>query len=63
MSNFTVISDEEAVLFNKLKEFYKEVCYLTINHEVDNEGNAVISPNKLSPVLEKVNPFWFTENL
>lgn len=56
--NFTVISNEEAQLFNKLKEMYKEVCNLTVNHDV-LEDCAVVYPDKLGPVLEKVNPSWY----
>ena len=56
--NFTVISNEEAVLFRKLKEMYKEVCNLTLNHDVLND-TAVVHPSKLGPVLEKVNKEWY----
>lgn len=60
--NFTVISNEEAILFNKLKEAYKEICNLTVNHDVLND-NAVVYPSNLGPVLEKVNPKWFENTL
>jgi len=60
--NFTVISNEEAVLFRKLKEMYKEVCSLTVNHDVLND-NAVVYPSKLGPVLEKVDKYWYKSSL
>lgn len=60
--NFTVISNEEAQLFNKLKEMYKEVCNLTVNHDVLND-HAVVYPSNLGPVLEKVDPQWFQSSL
>lgn len=56
--NFTVISNEDAVLFERLKAFYKEVCELTLNHDVLND-NAVVFPSKLGPVLEKVDQYWY----
>jgi hypothetical protein len=56
--NFTVISNEEAKLFEKLKTMYHEVCQLTLNHDVLND-TAVVYPNKLGPVLEKVNDQWY----
>ena len=56
--NFTVISNEEAVLFRQLKEMYREVCDLTLNHDVLND-TAVVYPSKLGPVLEKVNKEWY----
>jgi len=58
--NFTVISNEEAALFHKLKEMYKDVCGLTVNHDVLDD-NAVVYPSKLGPVLEKVNPNWYID--
>ena len=60
--NFTVISNEEAVLFRKLKEMYKEVCSLTVNHDVLND-TAVVYPSKLGPVLEKVDQYWYKASL
>lgn len=64
MSNFTVISDDEAVELRKLREFYKNVVSLTANHDVvetDSFGHgvAVVYPNKLGLALEKVNPKWY----
>ncbi len=56
--NFTVISNEEAQLFEKLKTMYHEVCQLTLNHDVLND-TAVVYPNKLGPVLEKINDQWY----
>lgn len=64
MSNFTVISDQEAVELNKLREFYKEICELTANHDViENEdvGIAVVYPNRLGAALEKINPEWYVQ--
>lgn len=60
--NFTVISNEDAVLFEQLKTFYKEVAKLTINHNVLND-NAVVYPSDLGPVLEKIDPYWFEKAL
>jgi len=60
--NFTVISNEEAILFNKLKEAYKEICNLTVNHDVLND-TAVVYPSKLGPVLEKVDQYWYKASL
>lgn len=67
MSNFTVISDEEAVELRKLRTFYKEVINLTLNHDVlypssegpVDDGTAVVFPKKLDTVLSKVNPKWY----
>lgn len=56
--NFTIISNDEAKLFEKLKEMYKEVCELTANHDVLND-NAVVYPSKLGTVLEKVDSQWY----
>lgn len=56
--NFTVISNEEAQLFDKLKKMYKEVCDLTLNHDVLKDC-AVVYPDKLGPVLEKVDAAWY----
>lgn len=60
--NFTVISNEDAVLFDKLKQMYSEVCDLTLNHDVVND-TAVVYPSKLGPVLEKVNVNWYLNSL
>lgn len=60
--NFTVITNEETVLFRKLKEMYKEVCDLTVNHDVLND-HAVVYPSKLGPVLEKVEQYWYKSSL
>jgi hypothetical protein len=60
--NFTVISNEEATLFQKLKEMYKEVCSLTVNHDVLND-HAVVYPSNLGPVLEKVDQYWYKGSL
>lgn len=60
--NFTVISNEEALLFHKLKEMYREVCNLTLNHDVLNDA-AVVYPSKLGPVLEKVDQQWYKSSL
>lgn len=57
MSNFTVITDEEAVLFRKLKDFYKEVSDLTLNHDVLND-HAVVYPSDLGILLEKIDSEW-----
>lgn len=62
MSNFTVITYEEAIELRKLRDFYKEVIYLTVNHDtIENEdiGIAVVYPNRLSTVLAKVDKDWF----
>lgn len=62
MSNFTVISDDDATELNKLREFYKEICNLTVNHDtIENglEGIAVVYPNKLGIALSKVNLDWY----
>ncbi len=60
--NFTVITNEEAMLFDKLKEAYKEICNLTVNHDVLND-HAVVYPSNLGPLLEKVDPQWFKSSL
>ena len=62
MSNFTVISDDEAVELRKLREFYNEVRTLAIEHDVienDTTGIAVVYPSRLGTALSKVNPHWF----
>ena len=62
MSNFTVVSDDEATELRKLREFYKEVRSLTANHDVIENGDvsmAVVYPKKLSDALCKINPEWF----
>ena len=56
--NFTVISNEEAKLFEKLKTMYFEVCQLTLNHDVLND-TAVVYPRYLGPVLEKIDRKWY----
>ena len=65
MSNFTVVSDDEATELRTLREFYKEVRSLTANHDVIENGDvsmAVVYPKKLSDALCKVNPEWFHTN-
>lgn len=56
--NFTVISNDDKILFDKLKKMYVEVCKLTKNHDVLND-TAVVYPSKLGPVLEKVDDEWY----
>lgn len=60
--NFTVISNEEAVLFRKLKEMYKEIQQLTINHNLA-EGYAVVYPNDLAKALKIVKEDWWNDGL
>ena len=60
--NFTVITNEEAQLFSKLKNMYEEVSDLTINHDVLYD-NAVVYPSKLGLVLEKVDKYWYKNSL
>ena len=68
MSDFTVLSDSDAALFQKLKEFYAGVVDLALNSEkvvpmspdgTAGEAVAIVFPYKLGPLLEKVNPEWF----
>ena len=67
MSNFTVISDDEAVELRKLREFYKEIAKLTVNHDVlypsgdgpVDDGVAVVYPSKLGSVLSKIDNEWY----
>lgn len=60
--NFTVISNEEAQLFEKLKTMYHEVCQLTLNHDVLND-TAVVYPSNLGPILEKIDKKWYMSEL
>ena len=65
MSNFSVISDDEANELRKFREFYKEVSALTAKHDSLEYGNmnvAVVYPSKLGSSLSKVNPEWYTSN-
>ena len=63
--NSTILSEEEAKLFERLKVFYEEVRQLTINHDGLHCGNdndyAVVYPSELEECLEKVNPNWYDE--
>lgn len=62
MSNFTVITDNDATELHKLREFYNEVRKLAIEHDVienDTTGIAVVYPSSLGTALSKVNPHWF----
>lgn len=62
MSNFTVISDDEAIELRKLREFYNEVRSLATEHDVienDTSGIAVVYPSRLGLALSKVNPNWY----
>jgi hypothetical protein len=72
MSDFTVISNEDAELFRKLKQFYSEVIDLTLNHdvvgkeeeEIDGlyliaDSQAVVYPAKLGQALHKVDLEWW----
>jgi hypothetical protein len=55
--NFTVISNEDALLFQKLQRFFSEVKELTINHDVLDD-NAVVYPRDLGDALSRVDPHW-----
>lgn len=55
--NFTVISNEDALLFQKLQRFFSEVRELTINHDVLDD-NAVVYPRDLGDALSRVDPHW-----
>lgn len=74
MSDFTIISNAEYAEFIKLREFYKQVALLTLNHDVLylekqeevvdggvilSGGAAVVYPSKLGPLLEKIDPEWY----
>ena len=56
--NFTVISNEEAVLLRKLKEFYQEISTLTVNHH-NLEGYAVVYSGDLGRSLVKIKEDWW----
>jgi len=43
----------------KLKKFFRDVAHLTINHDVLSDS-AVVYPSRLGPVLEDVDPQWWT---
>lgn len=43
----------------KLRKFFLAVCDLTLNHDV-MQGNAVVYPAKLGPLLEAVDQEWWT---
>lgn len=60
--NFTVISNEEALLFQKLKQFYEDVCELTVNHDVVQDS-AVVYPSKLGKLLEQIDTKWYVQAL
>lgn len=55
--NFTVISNEDALLFQKLQRFFSEVKDLTINHDVLDD-HAVVYPRDLGDALSRVDPHW-----
>jgi len=55
--NFTVISNEDALLFQRLQRFFSEVKELTINHDVLDD-NAVVYPRDLGDALSRVDPNW-----
>ena len=56
--NFTVISNEDALLFQKLQRFFSEVKELTINHDVLDD-HAVVYPRDLGEALSRVDDNWF----
>ncbi len=58
--NFTVISNEDAILFKKLKEMYKEIQKMTINHN-HLEGYAVVYPSDLAKAMELVKEDWWND--
>jgi len=60
--NFTVISNEEAILLRNLKAMYNEVRSLTMNHN-NLEGYAVVYPSDLGVALERVRVDWWKEEL
>lgn len=55
--NFTAISNEDALLFQRLQRFFSEVKELTINHDV-LEDHAVVYPRDLGDALSRVDPHW-----
>lgn len=55
--NFTAISNEDALLFQRLQRFFSEVKELTINHDV-LEDSAVVYPRDLGDALSRVDPHW-----
>jgi len=57
MSDFSVISNDDAVLLEKLKVFYKDVIELALNPDTVEE-HTVVFPYKLGPALEKVHKDW-----
>ena len=52
------ITPEEHQLFEKLKVLYRDVKFLTANHNVIGDY-AVVFPNDLGQVLEKIDPDWY----
>jgi hypothetical protein len=65
MSEFTVITDNEAIELRKLREFYNEVRKLATEHDVienDTSGIAVVYPSRLGSALSKVNPNWYSSD-
>lgn len=61
-SNFTVISDEEAVLFRKLKVLFNEARSLSINAN-SLEGYSVIYQIDLERALERVKENWWFDEI
>ena len=61
-----VVAQREKEELVKLREFFKEICDLTVNHDSisysDGEKDhdyAVVFPNKLEESLIRVNPEWW----
>jgi len=44
-----------------LDNFFKEVRDLTLNHDVNMRGVAIVYPSKLGVALEKVDKDWWKE--
>lgn len=54
-----IAKDDE---LEKLREFYRAVARLTLDHdhiETADDGYAVVFPSKLGPELEKIDKEWW----
>lgn len=52
------MDEQQEVELELLREFYNEVCELTVQHDAENDA-AIVYVDKLDKALSRVNPKWW----
>ena len=62
MTDFTVITDNNALELKQLRQFYKDVATLVLTYDVLYTSEGQMFNSQLTQALNKVDPKWYESN-